>query len=403
MNYYKILLYCNFYFPLFINYFGTNGTIIFNLLILVVLSYKIFHLRKIEYDLDLVIIFCGLGFLYLVAPFFNAESILHDYLQIYKPILFFLAYLLGRNIEKKNIYKILNILENIYIWQILVVLIYIYMPDGYNKIAIFNTKSDNIYRIRRLVGTFSNPYDYAYYLNFMISYFLFKFNFYKRKKYLLLIILGIINIFYSLSRTGLIILGLNILGVLIYKLFSIKKYKIKNIFKILVKLNLIIVIFFICASKVKDYMYYKFPYIYFGFYSLFYKGIKNTRSIAVRFEQYKYFDEVIEKNIFIGLGPCSTRNIYTESMYLLYLFRYGLLGFLYVLYLIYKGFYNSILAYRRMKKNINIKILILTFGLLNITNIISFFTNNYIDQVRNNTMYYLILGLISKLAKNKKK
>lgn len=378
-----------------------NQGCILIILYLIVISYICINRREI-YSKNMIIFFYLIVIMILSISLNNIKNLNNNsewlnYLELYRPFLFLGAYLLGE-IKFIKLKKIFSAIIKIIILMIILYILYIFYPELYNRIAIYYTKLDNIYRIRRFTAVFPNPYDTAYFLNYiylLITYLIFK----GKKIYIFINIFIVIMLISTLSRTGVIIFGLNNLIFMIILLFNSKDNKIKYFLK---KYILLCVFMMIVIFHNLEFFSKKFPYIYIGLRSLILNGVSGTSSINNRFQQFLLVKESLEKNLFLGIGINKIINLYTEGMYSLYLYRYGILGGFFVAILLIITIKEGYRSFKKSKDDLE-SALGIAFFIMSMTNIICFFTNNYPDQVRNNFFFYFIFGVITKRNRYLKK
>lgn len=390
-----LLVFLNFIFPSFNNSLGSFGSGIPQLFIIVYMCCFNFK-RKIK-NIKYKLLFLYLFIVMIISLTYNS-LITQEYFyilnlfEIYRPILFFLAYYTGYKYvleEKVVLLKIDKYINFMVFLVIFTYLLYVIFPDMYNNFASYYTKDDNINGIRRFTSFFSNPYDTAYFINFAVVYYLRKIYLKFKLIEVIFIVLLVMALLATQSRTGMILLGVNIVLINLYNI-KFEKNMRKRI-KVCIILILLFCISFgvICSNM--DYILTHYSYLYYGLNSLIKNGVRETKSINTRFEQYQYVLESLSTNFFIGMGVDKINKIYTESMFSLYLYRYGFLGILYVITLMFIQIKESY----KGRKNI----LSSVFFIISITNSITFLTNNYYDQIRNNFIFYFLFGII--VGKNK--
>lgn len=385
-----VLFILNLAFPSFNNLLGSFGSGIPQLFIIIYI-YCLNFRRKIK-NIKYKLLFLYLIILMTISLTYNSMitqeyfTVL-DLFELYRPILFCGAYYSGYKYaleEERVLIKIDKYIKIMIFLIIFTYLLYVIYPGIYNNFASYYTKDDNINRIRRFTSFFSNPYDTAYFINFIIVYYLRKIYLkFKLIEIIAIILLGM-ALLATQSRTGIILFGLNTLLITLYNI----KFE-KRMGKKIVVCIILISLFCICLGLIYnniDYIINKYSYLYYGLNSLVKNGIRGTNSVNVRLDQYKYVMESLSSNFFIGMGVDKLNKIYTESMYSLYLYRYGFLGIMYVIILIVIQIKES---YKGGKD-----VLPSAFLIISITNLVTFFTNNYYDQIRNNFIFYFIFGVI---------
>lgn len=397
------ILYVNFFFPVFTKWTNSSsGSILLNLL-LIILSSLIIFINKKEVNFNQVIIKINIFYvaMILISLFTNLDSfIFRDLYEFQRPVLYAEAFLLGniyvkkRKMEIKKIYKDLNKIFNIF----LII----------NLLKIFDSKNiffslyqrEGLATHYRLSGTFISPYDYAYFLIFPLIFFLETYMKTKKKIYLLKFILVLISILMTQSRSQFITLVFSFVIYFVLKIKFIflkqeKRFFYKNIILFLLSL---VVTYNIFADKLKS----KLQYLYIGLSNIFKYGFKGDGSSRLRYEQTIMALETFK---FLGNGTGKGKKLLFENQYALYLFRYGLLGIIYNIFLILYLFLISYVLLKKIKKvkNIYLSILVMSFGVFIFSLPIALLPNNTIDQIRISFFFYFLIGIFCEILKSLKK
>lgn len=173
----------------------------------------------------------------------------------------------------------------------------------------------------RSVGMFFNPYIFSMFLIFPVVYLtrvsLSKPNLKTRIASATFIVLLLASILLSQSRSVLIVL----IGTTVY-MGMVLSVTSKTLFKRYVVVSGVA----IAASTISAVMFLDLPYLASGFQSILTGGISNVSTAEMRFEKYGYLLSLFVERPVIGWGPAKSLSPNIENNYLLYLFRYGVLG-----------------------------------------------------------------------------
>ena len=388
------ILYINFFFPIFTKWTDkTIGSIFLNSIIII---FSIFYIlvkrKKINFNQKMVYINIFYFFMIIVGIIFNLSNfIIKDLYEFRRPLLYTLGFLLGNiYIKENNIIKIFKKLEKIF--NIFILLNIIKIFDYKNIIFSFYQRS-RLANQTRISGTFISPYDYAYFLIFPLFLFLDIYIKTRRKKYLLKFLLIFLSIILTESRSQFLTM---IFSFIIYFLVKLKytnllKEKLFLGKNILCVLTFFIFIFICFKEKILK----KISYLYFGLYSFLIKGIESNPSSKIRYQQLLMS---IHEFKVLGNGPSKIRNLLFENQYALYLFRYGILGIIYNIFLLSYFFYISYNLLKNIKgNNAFSQSLIISFSVFIFSLPIALLSNNIIDQVRISFFFYFIVGVVSNL------
>jgi O-antigen ligase len=295
---------------------------------------------------------------------FNA---LNDFFELYKVIKFsiillFFSFIPYRFFLKKwvLIFFIISVLINIVhyfdLFSINSILEKYYNGGLHIKYFGYDTLGNRI--AKRTIGTMGNPNTNGILFCFFTIYF-FPFN--KNFAKYILFLISLSFVFMTQSRTAMLFLGFS----MIFFLFLYRKKLVLN--HILTLSGLILLSYLSVWVILTEGFNYALisNYVVDG-------SILETGSARGRFETWNYlFNMYLNKPIF-GYGPYKNyfyeNRIYSENEYILYLWRYGLIGLLiYVsMYLfLFKTFFKSLFQDKNAKYGI---FLVLLFGICALTN-----------------------------------
>ena len=392
-------------FPTFKNILG--NTLGYGLLhiSLIIISFTTLHISK--YNISKKIIFLGLitTIVILTSTLFNSKILSpKDILEIHRPFLYILTFLLPFVIKwDLHIFnKFLKILLIIFIF-----FVFLSINSSFSispEITSWYNSTTHMYR-SRYSGTFPNPYDFGYILllPFFVSliYILSKSRIWIKFSYTLILILSVVMLIGTQSRTSLLglLFGLLYLSIIFPLLFF--KFKSLRFFKI----NIYIFLVFLIATSITIISYNNlkanYSYLFVGIESFIKTGrTGSTDSRIAEFNHVKASYSGIS-DILIGNGVSKGEIKNLESSYLLYPFRYGLYG-IFLIILIF-GFtitysFKNIFKYKDTNWVFHSFIIGLHIWFV-ITPFVSL-TNCYIDMPRVQFIYFFLFGLTLTLYKH---
>lgn len=185
---------------------------------------------------------------------------------------------------------------------------------------------------KRMIGTAGNPNINGVLFLFFTAYFLSKLDTKKINKYSILLALSIIGLILCQSRTsliaGIVILILN---------FLLKKHTLKNILFNTIIIGTAVLTAIILSNLSLD--FHIFGNSSLDYYANTHIKPQDNNSLRGRFEVWQYLFEMVKEKPIFGYGPYKQyfyqNDIYSESEYMLYLWRYGIIGLLmYITWLI---------------------------------------------------------------------
>lgn len=272
-----------------------------------------------------LIIFIAYILLCLFINFSNQS--LSDFFEVYKLGKYAILFLFFGSLFEKNP-KILDKTICIFLPLLLVFnLLHYFNIFGFNEaiepfyaynlehLTYFGYDSLGNPGTKRMIGTAGNPNVNGVLFLFFTAYFLSKLDTKKINKYSILLALSIIGLILCQSRTSLVaaivILILN---------FLLKKHTLKNISLIAIIIGAAVLTAIIFSNLSLDY------------YANTHIKPQDNNSLRGRFEVWQYLFEMVKEKPVFGYGPYKQyfyqNEIYSESEYILYLWRYGIIGLL---------------------------------------------------------------------------
>lgn len=153
--------------------------------------------------------------LYLVSIFLNGEG-LKDVFFAFRTLKILLFLILASQLLHENLSIIDRIIRGLFLMIGMVIMIEVFNPFGLRQVVFdfftFHT-TDNFFRndSNRIIGTMRNPNDNGVLLTCFVAYFMSAYYYSKKNLNLILIVIGLVLVVLSQSRTSLIaVLGMGI-------------------------------------------------------------------------------------------------------------------------------------------------------------------------------------------------
>lgn len=396
------ILYFNFFFPIFTPFTNSStGSIILNLNLILFSMYSLVK-YKLNFNQSIIKINIFYIFMVIIGLIVSKEKIIfRDFYEFQRPILYIVAFFTGEKFFKKikSMKKFNGVLENIF--NIFIILNILKILDYKNLIFSLYQKN-KLFLQPRVSGTFISPYDYAYFLIFPLFFFFEKYLKTQKLKFLFKSIIVLISIICTQSRSQFITLIYSLILYLIYKLIFEKNKREK------IRLLKVFFILFLTSSGILiefwDKVYLKLIYLILGLQNILTKGITGDPSGQIRYKQMIFAIEEFKKSFFyLGNGPQKLTGFIFENQYVLYLYRYGILGVFYNVILIFILFKIAfkLLKYLKTSKNNEIKIAIVSIFIFSTP--VAILSNNIIDQIRISFFFYFLIGFYNSILKVNKK
>jgi len=292
---------------------------------------------------------------------------LNDYFEVYKFLKFFLLILIFSLIEYKSFIRIWA--KPIFIVLVIVNLFHFYNIFGTNafllkyynpgiQLEYFGLNSLKEPAVKRLIGMASNPnINSVIFTFFAICFMPLKFD----KKKLYWFLAAVLMVFLCQSRTGILAFGFILIAVAIFKLsdWNWKKWSL-----IILSITGMFIVAWAMATSFFKYSAYT--------NNLLDGSVLLTNSARSRWEAWNFLGKmIIEKPIF-GHGPNKEffykNNLYSENEYILMAWRYGVIGLLLYLSMLFISLRSYILSRKTVpafKYGILVIVLILVTALTN--------------------------------------
>ena len=268
------------------------------------------------------------------------------------------------------------------------------------NLAFFNLyiKAENYFSFR-IAAPFPNPYDYGFVMIFMSLYFMCLFLNTSKAIYLFLIILS--GALIALTQSRSMVLAFLLANILLLPLFA--SFVFGSIFRgRLSRTDLLIILVPLLIISVGTFavLYFQdnFRYLVRGFMKMaanpMYNGVTGSR-----LDQMSYILSTITQNpilVLFGNGPAKGEYDSMESIYVYFLFRYGVIGLIvgFLFPALYSSYCSKIVAKTYShRSNEYIFFRFLQFWFLAVP-LISI-ANNHTEQIRVSFFYTLLLGLVA--------
>jgi hypothetical protein len=393
----------NLYFPTFNPYLGQAGyglIIILNFLIfLFFLIFANHNFLPSQKNDPLFYIFCFNILLFLISfcvgiSIGSINASLRDFFDFYRPLLFFLFYLLGSyatSIEKKTLEQGFNC-----VFIIFCCFAFVQFVSTLDTFSLLYTKAANV-KSSRLSIPFINPYDFGFCISLFSYYYLV--NFIKKSfLYIFPFLVSIILILLTQSKAvfvafifisfflGPIFLG--VIGRLQRMVISTKD----------LRFLLLIIGFIVLFLLALDFLVDNFPYLLSSVLRILGGGEIGT-SGTIRIEQFETAISFLDRNFILyifGHGPAKNILPHVESIYTYMIFRFGIVGLLTYFTIIGLVFVRAVrFAQFAKNKDMFFYSFALAFGMWVASVPIVSLGNNFTEQLRSSFLFYFLSGVIS--------
>lgn len=405
----KFILFFNLFFPTFnsiLDRTGATGVIIINFIMLIFLLLSIIYIYKRNYFFvdRWILYFMSITLIYLVniiiTSLLNTKLITSDVFELFRPIFYFSSFLFAYLLVKLQLIKAESIIRLFAIFITLTAvfsLVNILFFDVFGRDVMGLYAKDTLLPGRRFTGTFQNPYDFAFIGTLPLAYFLIQFITKGGGKYLLVIGILFITILFGQSKSGaatfLAVTGLILLLLPLY----VNKHKSIGNLKFFLRLSLIPMLFISFVSVIVLLYSDQFVYLINGLSRLSGGGDHSTQ---IRLMQGELALQMLNDNwinLIFGFGSYKSYNLMFESLYSLYIFRYGLISLL----LLFSWILLPIIllvAHKKMDVQSTYKLVLLCAFIAVIPSGIG---NNVIDQSRIPFIFFSLIGVTCALCYKK--
>ena len=371
--------------------------LLFMLLIYILKFYRLIDIKVLKTIFFLLVF----SFLIILIPtlLFSKNWIINDFFEIHRPILYSLIFLLPLTVKWTEL-KIDYILKIFFLIVIFNIVFSILQPLGLiDNFSYYYAIPRNYFYMHRSSGTFPAPYDLGYVFTLVYLFFVLMFVYTKKIIYAIFTILSVFTVILTQSKTAMllvfistaILIFVNVIFMLSSKTKSLTNFNSK---KVLYTFVFIIFAFISVIAMSYAYLYENYSYLVGGL-ELFLSGQDNS-TLDTRFSQSRYILQGLDNNILtvlFGNGINKDLARYLESYYIMYQFRYGLVGIIFTfilfyllpIYFSYKSFINTI--------GFKINILFHALFIWYLITPIGCIGNSFVDIPRVNFIYFFFFGL----------
>lgn len=374
-----------------------NGTLLFFCLIYTFHSYRNHNVSGTLSSivlLSLFLYFIIVSFSSVNGILYGVQVSLRDIFEFHKPALYILIFLSVHRIIQYDAFfsdKIHRILKVTLVIVTIFSVIHIFSSGS---ILSVYTKDHNI-DTKRLSAPFVNPYDFAFFLSFLASYFL-ALGVSKSKKYLLPFLLCLLLISLTQSRSVFFpFVGL----IFPFLFFTVFLANYRRFLRLKVERHLLSLVFILTCLAVSVFFYIsanyeQYAYLISGLLNILESG--SLGSAETRIEQFQLAVRFIKDSpatILFGLGPAKSVMEHLESMYSFYLFRYGLFGFFFGFFVPYICSVSALIR-KICGEGIRAEEFPLNASILVFLMMVPFFSigNNFNEQVRLSFFYMTLIA-----------
>jgi hypothetical protein len=342
------------------------------------------------------------------------KTILFDFLELYRYAFYFVFFSIAlkvTDIEKyvKPLFIMFIIIEVFGIFQFLNIL------NINEHVGLLYTMSERHFNMivhqHRIPSTFLNPNMYGSFLVIITSLLLAFITFKNPSKKglvgaYLLIILTIISITLTTSRTAVIVLG----GVIVYWILFNLIFNRYNIKEILVKGVSVLFVFVLTAVILIPniaYLDYAANQIYNSYTSenveeadkkadeKIQESLESVSSFKNRYDYWEMNYEEFLKSPIIGHGPMRQNFVsFADNSYLYILPRYGIIGLLIFLFFVGTNYVKSVTIMRNQTMDVNKRIVAQAVNLIIIGYLVMGMVSEVWFNLQSMVFFFLLLGVI---------
>lgn len=400
----KFMFFLNFFLPTWnsiLSPTGTDGFIILNFLLISFLLGQIFlfynfKMPKLNFLSKIFLILLLLLFFQILLSSILYDSVaFSDVFELIRPVFYFSSFILGYMVLSKNLASLEELIEIVVRFTLLSIIfgfLCLLFKSGFGGSIISLYVKDSLINSSRFVGTFMNPYDFAILFSMAFSYYFIAYI--KDGKISSVLSISALMVALALSQSK------NVFATFIYSFFIVSL--LYNFFvdddyvkkRVVSNARILLVFFLILSFSVFVYLNFKMELSYLV------NGIRkimegsSDKSTSIRVQQFAFLIDILVNqptNLILGHGARKNTGLMFESLYSLYIFRYGILGI--VLILFYSLVPSYFLAFELKKNQIkptSALVLLVFFSSVLIAGV----GNNIVDQARISLPFFLILGAV---------
>ena len=404
----------NFFMPTFNNKLGGDtgagnlGAIVINagMFVLLVLYFVFCNGLNIRNKLFYLIVLLFMAWLIVIlfSILLSKEIVPRDIFEIHRPFLYFLTCLFGVHLSCWSKAQRVKLFKFVFFILTILSVISILQYFGYlQEFTALYSKRVNVISGRG-VGTFVNPYDLSFVLILPVIFsliYIYTNNFISI--YLVCIIICILGLLATQSKTGLIVVLFSLfLALLSGLILNVKRKNNISYIRVLISFVFITIL---CYSIVYyldvDYLMRNFSYLFVGL-SEFASGDNNSFNIRMLQVSSVLDSKNTVMEVIFGNGVQKGNMDIIENEYLLYYYRYGVVGVIILFITLLSPIASSLYVLKNNVLKSNDKdwefIFIISCFIWCIVTLVALITNAYIDIIRTQFLYYTIVGYLVSMA-----
>lgn len=333
--------------------------------------------------------------LIIIAILFSGSFIARDLFEVHRPPLYFLSFVTGVSLASLSEERRHEIFKFIFVSLFIIALFGVAQFFSFvDTLTSFYSKAVNVHS-HRAVGTFVNPYDFAYILLFPVIFYFIKSILVSLYNFPFFIFYSCV-LFFTQSKMGMIVYALTIPLCWIIAVRVLNKWRNMKRLQMLFLLGFLLILGCIWGASLIDWSHVieRFSYSLNGI-AEFSEGKNNSFNIRLQQISSVLEDKSSFFSIVLGSGIQKEMMSYLENEYLLFFFRYGVVGVLLLLFVIIPPVFkfNRLVRFSVVDcKSKNDFLILLTIWIWLFVTLIALVNNAFLDIIRNQFFYYSMLG-----------
>ena len=369
----------------------------------ILLGVTAIFLHHRNFSFSYIVAFALIGELIFLFPTLVLSPVIikRDLFDLIRPMMYFCFFSLGfLSLNKKNLstapYTIWRVILVCFIIQ--AVFAILQKQHAFQAVSSLYTKSHNV-SSGRATGTFINPYDLAVMICLPLFYFLAQLFTVRSWKWIIALIITGIFLYSGLASQSKTFFFAVPAGILAWAGAYTLLNRVEKTFSIFLKALVFTLIISLIIIFNWQFFNSKFHYFIHGLQQ-FLSGQHST--FTPRAEQAHYiFSHMNHFNNAIfghGVFKANTELPYIENQYMLYLYRYGVIGLVWVVTILIFGLWQAIrllsytVSHPHSWLHYFAEACVMFFGMLFVVSM----TNPYLDMSRDSQIILMILGFITK-------
>ncbi|KAB2823163.1 hypothetical protein [Aliivibrio finisterrensis] len=316
--------------------------------------------------------------------------------ELFRPVYYFVCFVFGYALVRFDVISLRGIVHT-YSKYILITSLFslfcIIFFDYIGRDLISFYAKDTLIPGRRFTGTFQNPYDFAFIGTLPLTYYLSRFYLNSHKVSILAILSLLVTMAFGQSKSGFVNFLLIAMLLTLFFGFFISKERLMKDWSYWIRITTVPIILISIVAGFFVFFTDEFAYLVNGLIRLSSGGDKSSQ---IRLEQFNNAVTLINGSglhLAFGYGSYKSSSLMFESLYSLYIFRYGALSFIYIFsWIVLPVFFLVVLRFKttKCKHSWLYLVLILFF----ISAAVAGVGNNVIDQARVPLLYFSLLGAV---------